>query len=158
MTEDAAYLRRRADPVAYERMLALNREWHRTNRDRARERHRGWRTPEVKAHLAAYQRALRAKAGGIPRSLRPEYDCIAGARNANNRARRGGQTGRVTTAEVRVVMAAGVCAWCGSSAQPTLDHIVPLSRGGSNVKDNLQRLCLPCNSGKRDTAPQEVAA
>ena len=32
----------------------------------------------------------------------------------------------------------------------TLDHIVPLSRGGSLVLENTQLLCRPCNSSKHD--------
>lgn len=31
----------------------------------------------------------------------------------------------------------------------TADHIVPLSRGGTNTWDNLQALCLSCNSAKK---------
>jgi 5-methylcytosine-specific restriction endonuclease McrA len=39
------------------------------------------------------------------------------------------------------------CALCGSSADPTVDHIVPLSRGGSrHDRENLRRLCRSCNS------------
>jgi len=34
-----------------------------------------------------------------------------------------------------------------------LDHIVPLARGGSNDRRNLQLLCAPCNISKRDKDP-----
>jgi len=155
----AGYLIKKQDPEWYARMLANGRRYRAVNRDRLAELTKAYKADPVrKAHFAAYQREQRAKQGSLPREVRPEYDCIGGARNANNRARRGAYPGRVTTAEVREVMATGVCADCGSTAQPTLDHIVPLSRGGPNVRANLQRLCFPCNSGKRDSAPVEVAA
>ena len=32
----------------------------------------------------------------------------------------------------------------------TIDHFVPLSKGGSNWADNTQLLCRPCNCSKKD--------
>ena len=42
------------------------------------------------------------------------------------------------------------CQKCGSQDTLELDHIIPVSKGGSNKKDNLQTLCFSCNRKKRD--------
>jgi hypothetical protein len=41
------------------------------------------------------------------------------------------------------------CQYCGEAAG-CADHVVPLSRGGTNEEDNLVACCLPCNSSKCD--------
>jgi len=40
------------------------------------------------------------------------------------------------------------CARCGKPVRLTMDHVVPLSRGGCHVEGNLQPLCQSCNSLK----------
>lgn len=40
------------------------------------------------------------------------------------------------------------CCSCGSLEQLTVDHIVPVSKGGGDEMGNLQTLCRPCNSRK----------
>lgn len=43
----------------------------------------------------------------------------------------------------------GMCATCARTDRPlTIDHINPVSRGGTNALDNLQLLCRPCNTSK----------
>ena len=49
----------------------------------------------------------------------------------------------------------GLCACCRVSlgSKYHLDHIMPLSRGGSNTDSNIQLLCPPCNMQKKAKHP-----
>jgi len=42
----------------------------------------------------------------------------------------------------------GKCLQCGSDYNLTIDHVVPISRGGKNIADNMQTMCAPCNVKK----------
>ncbi len=48
------------------------------------------------------------------------------------------------------------CAYCGSKDNLTIDHIIPLSRGGTNREDNLQCLCRDCNNLKGASMPDDL--
>ena len=50
----------------------------------------------------------------------------------------------------------GVCHYCGKKFPPselTMDHIVPLSRGGRSTKGNIVPCCKACNNDKNSTMP-----
>jgi 5-methylcytosine-specific restriction endonuclease McrA len=40
------------------------------------------------------------------------------------------------------------CAFCGSTTNQSLDHIIPLSKGGRHSVGNLMTLCSTCNASK----------
>jgi 5-methylcytosine-specific restriction endonuclease McrA len=43
----------------------------------------------------------------------------------------------------------GECQYCGSRAE-SIDHVVPRSRGGQHVWENVVAACRRCNTSKRD--------
>lgn len=47
------------------------------------------------------------------------------------------------------------CAYCGGRAD-SIDHVMPRSRGGANVWENVISACRPCNLRKRDRTPEEA--
>lgn len=59
-----------------------------------------------------------------------------------------------------------ICYYCGvgMTLEPkhvctlTIDHLIPLTRGGTNADENLVAACLSCNSGKCDLLPEEFFA
>ena len=52
----------------------------------------------------------------------------------------------------------GICYYCGrrfSKDKLTMDHIVPLIRGGKSTKGNVAVVCRDCNSKKKYLLPIE---
>jgi len=57
--------------------------------------------------------------------------------------------------------AKAVCYYCKQKIQPkelTMDHIVPISRGGKTTKGNVVPCCKECNNNKKQLLPIEWEA
>lgn len=58
-------------------------------------------------------------------------------------------------------LSAGRCGYCGRPTPPrelTMDHRVPLVRGGRSTKGNVVPACKACNSAKKYLLPAEWEA
>ena len=56
-------------------------------------------------------------------------------------------------------IAKGICHYCGwhfKSSELTMDHIVPISRGGKSSKGNVVPCCKKCNTEKKYLTPVEI--
>ena len=77
----------------------------------------------------------------------------------NRRAKLKGLSGSHTIEDIHALMKSqkGRCVYCRCDIRKAfqVDHIVPVSAGGSNGRSNLQLLCKPCNLDKRAKDPIE---
>ncbi|MFN3505261.1 MAG: HNH endonuclease [Caldimicrobium sp.] len=52
----------------------------------------------------------------------------------------------------------GICYYCGRKVSPeelTMDHRIPLSRGGASTRENIVPACRDCNAKKKYLSPWE---
>lgn len=115
---------------------------------------------EARAKLAAANRGkspsaeTRAKIGATLRGRHPSPETRAKLSAAHLGKPRPDMVGnrRVLDASVK-----GDCAYCGKPAT-TRDHVLPLSRGGTDDPANVVVCCVSCNSSKANRTPEEWRA
>jgi 5-methylcytosine-specific restriction endonuclease McrA len=129
-------------------------EWYAANRDRIAEKRRAEAGKYREQNIAS----AKAWAKANPDKAR-EYSRM---NRRNRRARAKDAGGTHTSADLASILHAqgNRCAYCRcalSKVEKHVDHIVPLARGGSNGRENLQYLCRPCNQSKSARDPIEYA-
>jgi 5-methylcytosine-specific restriction endonuclease McrA len=71
-----------------------------------------------------------------------------------------GRQGRASTKRTQILIRDRYrCQYCGASGTGfdlTIDHIIPRSRGGRTVPENLCAACFLCNQRKGDRTPEEA--
>jgi len=75
--------------------------------------------------------------------------------NAKRRARMRGA--RIEKTDPSLVYGAKNCYWCGTRlmCDGSLDHVVPISRGGAHASFNIVACCLQCNWEKNAKMPDQ---
>ena len=157
----------RTDPEYAEKNRMRSLRWRTTNLERARdkarayaashrteavERVRQWREVNPERYKESCTYAVRREHF---RSNRDYYLAI----KHNHRARKAGINGVLSGDEISGLYLAqeGVCAYCGEDmgAKYTVDHILPMSRGGENSIVNIALCCSLCNTSKHKDTPEE---
>lgn len=125
----------------------INREYNRAYRerhpDRARQSGTKWRAADPERNRAQDKRDR-----DNYRLAHLERERLRG-RLRSQRKRTRLATGTVEPSVIATLLTQP-CAYCGSTENITIDHIVPLARGGTHEASNLAPACFPCNSSKRD--------
>lgn len=107
---------------------------------------------EIKQRQAVYDADHREKRKG-QRAAHPEVSQINCARR---RAKKKGLPATLTVEQWEVIKIAygNRCAYCGKKpGQLTQDHVIPLSKGGGTIAENIVPACKSCNSKKRANLP-----
>lgn len=101
-----------------------DREWRKNNPDRKRELLREWQRNN-RDRMHGYDHARRAKAANA------FTDCQS-------------------FSQVLIRSIYKSCLRCGSPDELEIDHVVPLSKGGTSTLGNYQVLCRSCNASKNN--------
>lgn len=146
--------------LATEAGQAKRRAYYEVNAETIKLRVRAWakQNPDLKREAA--QARYLADKDAVKQRVREWNEANPNAgrvRGRNYRARKYQAEGSHTLADVEALHAkqAGRCVYCRKALGRTfhVDHIQPLSKGGSNWPSNLQLTCGPCNNRKRATDP-----
>lgn len=137
-------------------------------RERAKEAQRQARDVERRGKLYAWRTtrqcpgcACRFTPLYAPNAVCCSRRCAKRISRQRRRAREHGARGEFTWSEfMRIARRFDYCcAYCGEKPERLdPDHVVPLSRGGTNTPSNLLPCCLMCNSSKNAMTLSEWAA
>jgi 5-methylcytosine-specific restriction endonuclease McrA len=159
----------------YSNCMACNRMrrlvWHAANKEKSNSQSRGWyhSNPDKRqVYRDANKDRIRAasKANKLLHKDRIKVERKAWWRanpdkmaeiRRNRKALRGGASGKHTNEDIVRIRKAQKdrCALCRVNLKGAghVDHIIAVSKGGSNWPKNLQMLCVRCNCRKRDDDP-----
>jgi 5-methylcytosine-specific restriction endonuclease McrA len=160
----ASQAKSRAKPENRVRSRRYSAEWYAENKERLKEIRRAWYLDNKDAHNArsragyyANTESWRERHKKWARENREKMRGYTASSDAKRRAAKAGSVGSWTEKDVREIFQKqrGRCAVCRCRLPESFhrDHVVPLARGGSNDKSNLQLLCRSCNSRKHKKDP-----
>lgn len=130
--------RRNKDSPEYKKSLLERSEaWKQANPEQFKANQRSWRRRNVE-HIAELARKYKEE--------HPEQRRAAHSRRRSRKKNANGATSKEQF-KSRIEMFGGMCTYCDSEYEH-MDHVIPLSKGGTNWPANLRPACAKCNTSK----------
>lgn len=146
-TERAAENARKYYVANRTRHAELMRAWYVANKEQANQRGRSY----YATNRALIRQRMRARRAAYPEKVKADKQ--------RRRALESNAEGMHTADDIkaRYERQKGRCYWCNVKVGNNyhVDHVVPLSRGGTNWADNIVIACPTCNLSKHDKLPHE---
>lgn len=132
---------------ARHRRLLLKRKYNAENRDLLAQKKRQWYEKNVE-HCLAYAKDYQKR--------NPISKRVSESKRRSAKAGRSDGNGHTKEQiENLLILQRGRCSICKDKCLHSfhVDHVMPLSKGGSNAISNIQILCPTCNMSKKDRDP-----
>ena len=125
------------------KLYKYHKEWRKQNPDKYREQRKRWKKKNPDKVKESQRRYIKKYPEKIRFLIR------------KNKRRRDNAEGSHTFGEWELLKrqygyCCPACGKCETEIKLEIDHIIPLSKGGSNYIENIQPLCRSCNSKKHD--------
>ena len=137
----------------YQNDSGYNKKYYKQNRDKIRKMKSRWRKAnkdKVNALSRAWVHKNKDKFYAITKAWQKKNKEKMRWYICNRRAKMKSVGGKISKDDWKELLeeANHKCLCCGTTENLSLDHIIPISKGGLNVKENSQVLCRACNSKK----------
>lgn len=143
-----------------ERYNAKSRAWHLANPEYSTAKNKEYRAAnaeELRLYAIEWRKKNLEKSRSDVAAYQAAHPEMRKASRQNRRAKLRQVAGVISKSVVLLLLSLqrGKCAVCKSEVSDGyhIDHIYPLSKGGTNVIGNLQILCAPCNLSKSAKHP-----
>lgn len=137
---------------------AARKAWAEKNRGAVKENHARWRhanAEHVRAASTAWRAANPEKRREVVKAWETRNPVAVRAKSWRRREREQA-SGTLSETEWREILRVndGACVYCErADLKLTVDHVIPIARGGKTTAGNVVPACGKCNRGKSDQLP-----